>query len=333
MVALTAPQGRWHIGTWIAACAVAETIGMTASASAARLADALQDPLLGLLIVVAGGLVEGVALGVLQAYALVRWLPGLRRGRWIAVTVVMAGIGWAAASLPSQLPGSTGAEPPLWVVMAGALLLGAVMGAALGAGQAFVLARTVRHPARWVGISTLAWAPAMAVIFLGATAPDTTWPTPIVIVLGALTGAVAGAVLGLVSGVLSPWLMGRSAVGAALLGILHSRAHGILGGGLGGLRVVGRRSGRTIELPVQVAQGDGLLVVFPAGAERKTWWRNLLEPSPVEVLSDGEWRPGTGVVVTPPSAEWDAAASVYRTRWPRVTVPGDSPLVVVRVLQ
>ncbi len=330
MSALSAPQARWHLGAWIVACAVAETIGMTASASAARLADALQDPLLGLLIVVGGGLVEGVALGVLQAYALARWLPGLRLGRWIAVTVAIAGIGWTAAFLPSQLSGATGEGPPLWVVMAGALLLGALMGATIGAGQAFVLAGTVRHPARWVGISALAWAPAMAVIFLGATAPSATWQTPVVIVLGALTGAVAGTVLGLVSGVLSPWLMGRSAVGGAMLGMLGSRAHKALGGVLMGLRVRGRRTGKTIELPVQYARGEGLLVVFPAGAERKTWWRNLRELSPVEVLLDGEWRPGTGVVVTAPGAERDAAASVYRSRWPRVTVPADSPLVMVR---
>ena len=332
MVAMDNRPARWHLRAWIAACAAAEAIGMTAAASAARLADAAADPMVGLALVVAGGLVEGVALGVLQALVLARWLPGLRRGWWIAVTVVIAGIGWAVASLPSQLPGASGGEPPLWVVIAGALLLGAVMGTAIGSGQAFVLSNTVRHPARWVGISALAWAPTMAVIFLGATAPDATWPTPVVIALGALTGAVAGAVLGLVSGVLSPWLMGRSAVAGAVLGLLESRAHGVLGA-LGGLRVRGRRTGRTIELPVQYARGEGILVVFPAGAERKTWWRNLRELSRVEVLLDGQWRPGTGVVVTAPSAEWDAAASVYRSRWPRLTVPPDSPLVVVRVLQ
>jgi hypothetical protein len=74
------------------------------------------------------------------------------------------------------------------------------MGAALGAAQATVLRAQVPHPWRWVGASTVAWSPAMAVIFLGATTPSADWPVLRVLGLGAVTGAAAGAVLGLVSG-------------------------------------------------------------------------------------------------------------------------------------
>lgn len=330
MAGQTTEPVHWHVGAWIAACSAAEAIGMTASAAASRLADAVTDPVLGLLIIVGGGLVEGVALGILQAVVLTRWIPALRRGWWIATTVLIAGLGWAAASLPSRLSESPATEPPVGLVLVGALLLGAVMGAALGGGQALVLARAVPHPARWVGISALAWAPAMVVIFLGATTPDDTWSSSGVIALAAATGAAAGAVLGLVSGLLSPWLMGRSAVNGAVLGLLESRARRMLGPSLIGLRVRGWRSGRTIELPVQAVEADGTYVVFPAGAARKSWWRNLRQPSRVEVLVDGSWRPGTAVAETAPGAAWDAAASVYCKRWPSITVPSDSPLVVVR---
>ena len=62
--------------SWVVACAVAEAIGMTAAAGAARSATALTDhgvthaTAWGLLVVVLGGLVEGTALGWLQARAL-----------------------------------------------------------------------------------------------------------------------------------------------------------------------------------------------------------------------------------------------------------------------
>ena len=51
---------------WVAACAAAETVGMTAAAGAARVADGLPTSA-ALSVVVAGGLVEGTALGVAQA--------------------------------------------------------------------------------------------------------------------------------------------------------------------------------------------------------------------------------------------------------------------------
>lgn len=69
----------------------------------------------------------------------------------------------------------------------------------LGA-QAAALRGAVAHPARWFAATTAAWPVAMTVIFLGATAPDTTWPVWSVLVLGTVTGVVAGGLLGVVSG-------------------------------------------------------------------------------------------------------------------------------------
>jgi hypothetical protein len=132
---------------------------------------------------------------------LARVAPALRRQWYVAVTVLVAGLGWAAASAPAVLAGDDGNDtPPLGLVLAGALGLGLVMGGVLGAAQAVVLRRAVRRPWRWVAANAAAWPPAMVVVFLGATTPGAGWPVWSVLVLGAVTGAAAGGVLGLLSG-------------------------------------------------------------------------------------------------------------------------------------
>ncbi|MEE2033723.1 hypothetical protein [Rhodococcus chondri] len=199
---------------WTALCAVAELCGMTAAASAAKLAqrttgDAPQgrEATVALALVVAGGLIEGIALGALQARGLRRLLPRLNGRRWLLITAAIAGLGWAAASAPGVLGGDgDGAQPSLVLVLGGALGLGVVMGAVLGAGQALVLRPLVRRPGRWVLANVAGWPPAMAVIYLGATTPSSTWSIPAVVALAAVTGLVAGTVLGLVTGQFLPAL-------------------------------------------------------------------------------------------------------------------------------
>jgi hypothetical protein len=189
---------------------------MTAAAAAAKSSQALvgepgngREAAVALSLVVGGGLVEGLALGGLQAVALRRWLPELDRRRWLLVTTGVAGLGWALASAPAVLSGPDGgSSPALPLVLSGAVGLGAVMGALLGGAQAPGLRGHVRHPWRWVAANAAAWAPAMAIIFLGATAPRAEWPGPSVVVLGAVTGLAAGTVLGLVSGWFLPTLDG-----------------------------------------------------------------------------------------------------------------------------
>lgn len=189
---------------WVAACTLAETVGMTAAAAAAQVA-AGRAPWPALGIVVVGGLVEGTALGTAQGWAL-RPVLGPRLARhWALVTLVIAGIGWAGASAPAAFAGeSGGAEPPLLAVLGAAALLGALMGAVLGFPQSRTLARAgVDRAGRWTGASAVAWAVTMVVIFVGATSPSADWRWPVVVGVGTFTGIVAGAVLGLVSW----WLM------------------------------------------------------------------------------------------------------------------------------
>lgn len=160
----------------------------------------------------AGRLVEGVALGGPQAAGLRRLLPGLDRRRWLLVTTVVAGLGWAAASAPAALSGAgDGSTPPVLLVLGGAIALGVMMGALLGAVQATGLRGQVRHPWRWIGANAAAWRPTMAVIFLGATAPGANCSGLKVAALGTVTGLAAGAVLGIVTGWFLPSLDGPPA--------------------------------------------------------------------------------------------------------------------------
>ena len=193
--------------SWIGACVTAEAVGMTAAAAAARSANALTDhdvphaAALGMLLVVVGGLVEGTALGWLQARALADTLGPTGRRRWLTLTILVAGLGWAAASAPATLAGDDGqGQPPLVMILIGAAALGAAMGALLGTAQASALRNRVRHPWRWVWGSALGWTAAMPVIFAGATGVGASWPWWLVVPIGTVTGVLAGAVLGVVSG-------------------------------------------------------------------------------------------------------------------------------------
>lgn len=180
---------------------------MTAAAGAARAAATLVDRgvahavAFGLLLVVVGGLVEGTALGWLQARALDDVLGPVGRRKWVLMTILVAGFGWAAASAPATLAGDDGGDQPaLPIVLVAAASLGLAMGASLGAAQAWALRHRVRHPWRWVVGSATGWAAAMPVIFFGATGASATWPWWLVVPVGTVTGLVAGLVLGLVTG-------------------------------------------------------------------------------------------------------------------------------------
>ena len=324
---------------WTALCAVAEGIGTTAAATAAKTSQALigqpvdnREVLLALLLAVGGGIVEGVALGGLQASGMGRLLPGLNRPRWVLVTTAVAGAGWAGASAAAGGSGQDdGAAPALLFILAAAIVLGAVMGALLGAAQASVLRGHVRHPWRWVMANMAAWAPAMAIILVGASVPGADWPTTTVVPLATITGLAAGAVLGLVSGWFLPTLDGQPARNLVVLDLLESRAHRLLDGSLVALRIRGVISGVTFELPVQYAADDDTVVVAPGRPEGKLWWRNLSRPAPVEVLVTGCWQSGFGAVLRPGEPGYDTALQTYQRRWSRIRIPADSLLVEVRL--
>ena len=203
---------------WVAAGAAAEAVGMTAAALAARLGTHV-PPAAGLALVVAGGLVEGTALGTAQGVLLRRVLPRLRTGRYVAATVLVAGLGWAAASAPSVLSGDDGgAAPPLLLVLLGAAGLGLTMGAVLGAAQSWALRGAAPHPWRWTLANVAAWPGAMAVIFAGAMLPGAGWRLDAVLGLALVTGATAGGLLGVVTGRFLPGVTGIAKAPVGVVG-------------------------------------------------------------------------------------------------------------------
>lgn len=321
---------------WVVACAAAETIGMAASAAAARIGQDVADGggararWLALAVVVGGGLVEGTALGVLQGRALAaRWLR-LRRVAFLALTVLVAGIGWAAASAPGVLGGDDGgAGPALGLVLLGAAGIGVVMGPVLGGAQATALRGAVSHPWRWVAANTAAWPFAMMVIFVGASTPGAGWSTVTVAGWGALTGVIAGTVLGLVSGGWLGSIDGQPVGNRLALALVRRRRFG-LDRRLIGLAVRGRRTGRVVRFPVQYAVDGDDLVVVPGHADRKSWWRNLKAPdTPVEVLYEGRWISARAEVVMPGARGYEAEADAYRYRWLRSEPTVWEPVVVL----
>ena len=155
-----------------------------------------------LVLVVGGGLVEGLALGLAQSWALLQTHPAHRRRLYVALTVAIAGVGWSAVSLPASLSGAsaTGTQPPVIVVVLGGAGLGLAMGCVLGAVQAVALRGGAARPWTWVSANALAWVPARAVISLGATTTEAAWSWWQVLLVGGLTGTAAGACLGVVLG-------------------------------------------------------------------------------------------------------------------------------------
>lgn len=326
-----ASRTRTPYAAWVSACAAAEAVGLGAAAAAARLGEGRPDEV-ALTLVVAGGLVEGTALGTLQATVLGRTFPRLRRARYVAATVVVAGLGWAAASAPGVLGEDDGSTPGIALVLLGAAALGLAMGAVLGAVQSLALRGAVRHPWRWTGANAAAWPFAMALIFLGATAPGASWPAGQVVLLGVATGAVAGAALGLVTGFFLPALDGPPASGRLVLAALQTHRFRGLHRSLVGIEVQGRRSGRLFRFPVQYAVAPGGLAIVPANAAGKTWWRNVApDPTPVALLREGVWAPASARLLTPGDPAYDTTVAAYSECWPHIPVPADQPVVLVRI--
>jgi hypothetical protein len=73
----------------------------------------------------------------------------------------------------------------------------------------------------------------------------------------------------------------------ALKPLLRGAAGRRIGRHLAVLRYRGRRTGQRHELVVQYARDGQHVWVMPGQPDRKTWWRNLREPSAVEVRLAG----------------------------------------------
>jgi hypothetical protein len=97
--------------------------------------------------------------------------------------------------------------------------------------------------------------------------------------------------------------------------------------GLCGVRYVGRRTGRTISLPVaHAACGTDVMVLVARPAEKR-WWRNFLTGHPAELLLDGRWRAARGEVVGPDRLEYPRLLAGYRAAHPHTPSRTTAPIV------
>lgn len=217
----TWPWSFW--GQWIVANALAETVGLGASALLwiAFLFGVEQryGVLVSAVVVVLGStLLEGAAVGFAQWWVLHKALPQMRWQAWFVATAIGAFMAWTLGMIPStalSLSAETSAGPPPevnnWLVYSLAALMGIVLGPVLGAPQWWVLRRFVRDAWWWVPAQSAAWAAGMVAIFVGVSmipAEGGVTAVIVLIVLGSL--AVAGALVGAIHGVVLVWLLRRT---------------------------------------------------------------------------------------------------------------------------
>jgi len=100
--------------------------------------------------------------------------------------------------------------------------------------------------------------------------------------------------------------------------ILRSPLHGLLSRGLMLLSFHGRRSGRWITLPVGYQRSDRTVTVLASRARRKLWWRNFVEPRPVELRLRGRVLRGQARLVPGESPEFREVAEATFQRLPRL---------------
>lgn len=83
--------------------------------------------------------------------------------------------------------------------------------------------------------------------------------------------------------------------------ILRSPLHGLMSDTLLLITYRGHKTGREYSLPVQYVQTGQTIYIMPGMPERKTWWRNLKETSPVQITLRGQFLAGHATVLKPTS--------------------------------
>ncbi len=102
----------------------------------------------------------------------------------------------------------------------------------------------------------------------------------------------------------------------AIVWVLRSPLHLLLSPGLMLITVTGRRTGRRYTIPVGYQQHGDEITVLISKASRKRWWRNYLEPRPVELHVRGRALQGEARVLPGPSQEFRAAMEATFRRLP-----------------
>lgn len=93
------------------------------------------------------------------------------------------------------------------------------------------------------------------------------------------------------------WFWTNRVANPVLRRLLRTPLGRALGRSLAVVRYTGRRTGAPHELVCQYVRDGGHVWVVVGHADRKTWWRNLRSPAPVELWLAGRHVRGTAVAV------------------------------------
>ena len=110
-----------------------------------------------------------------------------------------------------------------------------------------------------------------------------------------------------------------------LLRLLGSGLSPLLNGKLCALRYPAARRPAPVVFPVQYARSGAEILVVAGNPDGKRWWRHFRDGHHADVLLDGRWTPAEGRVLA--GAERAAATETYRSRFPRVLLTPDTPVV------
>jgi hypothetical protein len=94
-----------------------------------------------------------------------------------------------------------------------------------------------------------------------------------------------------------------------------------------GVRYTGRRTGRTVTLPVAYAACGTDVMVLAGHATAKQWWRNFRGGRPAELFLDGRWWPARGEVVESGRIEYPRLLAGYRAAHRHVSARTTEPIV------
>ena len=100
--------------------------------------------------------------------------------------------------------------------------------------------------------------------------------------------------------------------------LLRSPLHPLVSSGLLLLTYTGRRTGRRVTLPLGYQRKSELVTVLASRARRKLWWRNFVEPRPVELVLRGRQRRGDARLVPGDSEEFRDTVDAIFERLPRL---------------
>lgn len=189
---------------WVVSVTLGELAGFAVPAVLGALTAERPEAVM-LAALLGAGAVEGAVLGWAQARVLRRVLPALATGRYVAATAGAAVLAYLVGLGPALL-GDRLAALPTGLLVAAAVVGGAVLLASIGTAQWLVLRRVLPGSVMWIPATAVAWAAGL-LAFAAVTTP--LWQPGQPVALAAAIGVLGGLVMGLVVAVGTGFALAR----------------------------------------------------------------------------------------------------------------------------